>query len=64
LFYKIKEFIGLGNLLIVNRHRTTIQTTIVLEVNEIKKLKDIIIPLMYDNDYLILKTLKSSDFLL
>ncbi len=64
LYYKIKEFLGMGNLVIINKQRKTFQTTIILEINEIKKLIDVIIPLMYNNDTLILKTLKSSDFLL
>jgi hypothetical protein len=36
--------------------------TIVLEVNRIKELKEVLIPLIYDNDTILLKTLKSEDF--
>ena len=65
LFYKIKEFIGLGNLVIINRQKNNnIHTTIVLEVNIIRNIIDIIIPLMYDDKILLLKSLKSNDFLL
>lgn len=64
LYYKIKEFLGSGNLAIVNRQKDDLHTTIVLEINTVKNLLDIIIPLMYDNNTLILKSLKSNDFLL
>jgi hypothetical protein len=37
---------------------------VVLEVNKAKELKEILIPLMYDNDCLLLKSLKYKDFLL
>lgn len=36
--------------------------TIVLEVNKIKELKEVLIPLIYDNNTILLKTLKSEDF--
>lgn len=36
--------------------------TIVLEVNKIKELKEVLIPLIYDNNTVLLKTLKSEDF--
>jgi hypothetical protein len=36
----------------------------VLEINKIKELKEVLIPLMYKNDCLLLKSLKSKDFLL
>jgi hypothetical protein len=38
--------------------------TVVLEVNKIKELIEVIIPLMQDSDGIILKSLKSKDFLL
>lgn len=63
LYYKIKEFIGVGNMFINNRQRNDLYTTIVLEVNQVKKLLYIIIPLMYDDDKLILKSSKSYDFI-
>jgi hypothetical protein len=37
---------------------------IVLEINKIKELKEILIPLMYKDNCLLLKSLKSKDFLL
>lgn len=63
LYYKIKEFLEIGNLLIVDRVKVTTKTTIVLEVNDIKYIINKLIPLMH-NDVLNLKTLKSKDFLL
>jgi hypothetical protein len=63
LYYKIKEFLGTGNLVIINRQKENLHTTIVLEVNKVKNLIHIIIPLMYDNNKLILKSSKSSDFI-
>lgn len=42
--------------------RVNSNPTIVLEVNGIKELKEVLIPLMYDNDTILLKTLKSEDF--
>lgn len=66
LYNQINKFIGIDKLLYssdrVNREETN--PTIILEINKIKELKEIIIPLMYDNEKLLLNTLKSQDFLL
>ena len=67
LYNKIKEFITTGNVLLttprVDRPDNH-NPTIVLEINKIKELRDILIPLMYHNDCILLKSLKSKDFLL
>ncbi len=63
LFNKIKEFLGVGNMLTSQRiNRVNSNPTIVLEVNRIKELKEVLIPLIYNNDTILLKTLKSEDF--
>lgn len=66
LYNQINKFIGIDKLLYsserVNREETN--PTIILEINKIKELKEILIPLMYDNEKLLLNTLKSQDFLL
>jgi hypothetical protein len=43
-------------------NRVNSNPTIVLEVNRIKELKEVLIPLIYNNDTILLKTLKSEDF--
>lgn len=65
LYNKIKEFLNVGNIIITSKRidRDNSNPTIVLEVNKIKELKDII-PLMFDNGTILLKTLKSNDFFL
>jgi len=60
LFNKIKEFLSVGNML--TSQRVNSNPTIVLEVNRIKELQEVLIPLIYDNDTILLKTLKSKDF--
>jgi len=66
LYNKIKAFLGVGNLIFttprINRENSN--PTIVLEVNKIKDLLDVLIPLMYKDNFVLLKTLKSKDFLL
>ena len=66
LFNKIKEFLNVGNIMLTSKRidRDNSNPTIVLEVNKIKELKDILIPLMYDNGTILLKTLKYKDFYL
>lgn len=64
LYNKIKEFLNVGNIIITSKRidRDNSNPTIVLEVNKIKELKDILIPLMFDKGTILLKTLKSNDF--
>ena len=66
LYNQIKKFLGTDKLLYSNERldRTESNPTIILEINKIKEIKEILIPLMYDNDKLLLNTLKSKDFLL
>ena len=67
LYNKIKEFITTGNVLLTKPrvYRDNSNPTIVLEINKIKELRDILIPLIYDknNNNILLKSLKSNDFL-
>lgn len=64
LYNKIKEFISIGNVIITNCrvNRINSNPTIVLEINKIKELKEILIPLMYNNNYILLKSFKIEDF--
>ena len=66
LYRNIRNFLGVGNLLMgkVRKDRPNSNPVIILEVNKIKELIDVLIPLMYDNNDIILKTLKKNDFLL
>jgi cytochrome c oxidase subunit 3 len=75
LYNKIKEYIGTGNLLLapLRTNKVNNNPTVVLEINKIKEIKDKLIPLFYSveqvdkievNKGVILKTLKSKDFLL
>lgn len=63
LYNKIRDFIGTDRFLYVS-NRTDQNPTIILEINKIKELKENLIPLMYHDNSIILKTLKSKDFLL
>lgn len=64
LYKKINEFLNVGNIRLTSQRtdRENSNPTIVLEVNKIKELKERLIPLMYDNNTIILKSLKSNDF--
>jgi len=64
LYNKIKEFVNVGNVIITNYriNRINSNPTIVLEINKIKELKEILIPLMYNENYILLKSLKVDDF--
>jgi cytochrome c oxidase subunit 3 len=66
LYNKIMEFINVGNLMLTSQRIDKVNSspTVVLEVNKIKELIEVIIPLMHDSDGIILKSLKSKDFLL
>jgi hypothetical protein len=60
LYNKIRDFLGTGNISKGSPRpgREHQNTTISLEVNKVRELKDIIIPIMYNK----LKTLKLTDF--
>lgn len=66
LYNKMKEFLNVGNVLLTSPriNRVNSNSTIVLEINKISELRINLIPLLYNNDCILLKTLKSSDFLL
>jgi cytochrome c oxidase subunit 3 len=66
LYKKIREYLTVGNMLLSSprTYRVNSNPTVVLEVNKIKDIKEILIPLMYKNDCLLLKSLKSKDYLL
>lgn len=66
LYNKIKEYLTVGNVILTSPriNRIDSNSTVVLEINKIKELIDILIPLMYKNDCILLTTLKSEDFLL
>ena len=64
LYNKIKEFLNVGNLALTSQriNRVNYSPAVVLEVNKIKELIEVLIPLMYNNNIIILKSLKSQDF--
>ena len=64
LYNKIKEFLNLGNLRLTYQRtdRVNCSPLVVLQLNRIKELIEVLIPLMYDSDTIILKSLKSKDF--
>jgi len=66
LYNKIKEFFNVGNVLLSSPRvdRVNSNPTIILEINKVQELRKNLIPLLYDNDYILLKTLKAQDFLL
>jgi hypothetical protein len=66
LYNKIKEFLKVGNVLFTlpRVDRVNSNPTIVLEINKVRDLRENLIPLLYDNDDILLKTLKAQDFLL
>jgi hypothetical protein len=66
LYNKIREFLKIGNVMIITSRINKFNNnfTIVLEISKIRELKKILIPLIYDNDYIFLKSLKHLDFLL
>lgn len=64
LYNKIKEFLNLGNLILTSQKTDRVNSSplVLLEVNRIKELIEVLIPLMYDSDTILLKSLKSKDF--
>jgi hypothetical protein len=66
LYKKIREYLTVGNMLLTSPRTYIVSNnpTVVLEVNKVKDLKEILIPLMYKDDGLLLKSLKAKDFLL
>jgi hypothetical protein len=66
LYRKIREYLTVGNIMLTSprTHIFNSNPMIVLEINQIKQLKEILMPLMYKNDCLLLKSQKFKDFLL
>lgn len=66
LYRKIREYLTVGNIMLTSPriHIFNSNPMIVLEINQIKQLKEILIPLIYKNDCVLLKSQKSKDFLL
>lgn len=64
LYNKIKEFIKSGKTWYTLSRVTDGNPTVILEINKIKEIKERLLPLLYDDNDLLLKTLKSQDFLL
>ena len=66
LYNKIREFLNTGKVLYTNSRldKENSNPTVIFELNKIQELRDNLIPLMYHNDNVILKTLKHQDFLL
>lgn len=64
LYNKIKEFLNVGNVLFTlpRVDRVNSNPTIVLEINKVRDIRETLIPLLYDNDDILLKTLKAQDF--
>ena len=63
LYNKIREFLNTGKVLYTSS-REGGNPTIILELNKIQELRENLIPLMYHNENVILKTLKHKDYLL
>nr|YP_009254016.1 hypothetical protein [Hypomyces aurantius]ANC62701.1 hypothetical protein [Hypomyces aurantius] len=63
LYNKIRDFLSTGRVLYTST-RENRNPTVVLEINKILELKENLIPLMSHDNSVILKTLKSKDFLL
>ena len=69
LYNKINEYLQIGKVLYTSDRsekigRSNGSPTIILEINKIKDLKFNLIPLMYENNSIILKSSKVKDFLL
>ncbi len=66
LYKIIIEYLTVGNIMLTSPRISRVNSNpmVVLEINKIKDLKEILIPLMYKDNYVLLKSLKSKDFLL
>lgn len=64
LYNKIREFLNVGNVFLTlpRVDRVDSNPTIVLEINKIQEVICKLIPLLYYNDNILLKTLKAQDF--
>lgn len=66
LYNKIKAFVNVGNVLYTSTREDRVNSspTIVLEIHKVQDLRKNLIPLMYENNCILLKTLKAQDFIL
>ena len=64
LYNKIREFFNVGNVLFTSPRvdRVNSNPTVVLEINKVQEIRDNLLPLLYDNKSILLKTLKAQDF--
>lgn len=64
LYNKLREFFNAGNVILTTPRvdRVNSNPTIVLEINKIREIRDNLIPLLYNNENMLLKTLKAEDF--
>lgn len=64
LYNKILAFINVGKVLFTlpRENRVNSNPTIVLEINNVREVREILIPLIYDNNRILLNTLKAKDF--
>lgn len=66
LYKKIREYLTVGNTLLTSPRINVANSNpmIVLEINKIKEIIEVLLPLMYKDGYILLKSLKSKDFIL
>jgi len=64
LYNKIKEFLSVGNVILTSPRvdRVNSNPTVILEINKVQELRKNLIPLLYNNNDILLKTLKAQDF--
>jgi cytochrome c oxidase subunit 3 len=64
LYNKIKEYFNVGNVMLTSPriNRVNSNPTVVLEINKIKELREVLIPLIHESNNILLKSLKSEDF--
>jgi hypothetical protein len=63
LYNKIREFFTCGTIFYTMPRSLTSNPTIILEINDIKLFKKVIIPFIFEKEKILLKTLKKQDFL-
>ncbi len=63
LYNKIREIFNVGNVLFTSPRvdRVNSNPTVVLEINKVQEIRDNLLPLLYDNSSILLKTLKAQD---
>ena len=63
LYNKIREFFNVGNVIFTlpRVDRVNSNPTVVLEINKVQEIRDNLLPLLYDNSSILLKSLKAQD---